>query len=75
MKKASFFKIFGARGLQIIGFGLAFYGVFIAAFSQAIKLGSGNIGTSLTWLIPPAGVIIFIWGSKILYDNGHNILH
>ena len=74
MTKASFWVLLGARLLQSAGFGLAFYGLFVAAFSSAVKIGSGGRGVFITWLIPLGGIILFIWGSKILYDHGENIL-
>lgn len=68
MRRTSFWILLWARFLQIVGFGLAFYGVFIASISQAF-------GENLTvWLIPLIGIALFTWGSKILYDRGMNIL-
>lgn len=67
---SDFFVLLGARLLQLIGFGLAFYGIFLAAIGTALKNG----GFSFTLLIPIVGIILFIWGSKILHDRGYKIL-
>jgi len=74
MARTSFWVLLGARLLQIAGFGLAFYGLFIATFASAVNAGLGGSGISITWLIPLVGIVLFIWGSKILHDNGVNIL-
>ena len=70
MIKTPFFIVLLARILQIGGFGLAFYGGFIATFRVALKQG----GFSYLLILPILGIILFIWGSKILYDRGIKIL-
>ena len=74
MARTSFWVLLGARLLQIVGLGLAFYGSFIATFASAVNFGLGGSGISIAWLIPILGIVLFIWGSKILYDRGHKVL-
>lgn len=74
MAGTPFFIVVWARVLQLMGIFVALYGIGIATLFQASKVGSGDSGMSFTLLIPLAGIVFFIWGSKILYDRGHNIL-
>ena len=65
MRRPSFFVVFGARFMQGIGLFITLYGLFVSAIASGI---SGGI--SSTWLIPLVGLVLLIWGSKILHDRG-----
>jgi hypothetical protein len=65
MVRIPFFVLFGARMMQGFGVILTLYGLFIVSVTYGITQKF-----SITFLIPISGIILIIWGSKILHDRG-----